>query len=228
MTYSSEVLADSPVLYFQGENNLTNSGSLSTGVTNGGVAYATGKVGNAVSLNSTNYWAATSTDTYYNNQVFTLEAWFKITNNGTAYYTIMRRSGTQHVILRIRGEAGGNNGLGELYLANSGGVISAMTTMRLDDGNWHHIAVVVDRVATTVKLYVDGSLNKTVSHNAQTASLSATNFFGQEPAGGERFNGLLDEVAVYPTALSAERITAHYNAGTGPTVSYFRGWGQPV
>ena len=86
-----------------------------------------------------------------------------------------------------------------------------------NNGQWHQ--VVATQGADGMKLYVDGQL---VASNAVTG---AQNYTGYWRVGGDRswnstsnyFNGTIDEVAVYPTVLSAQRVAQHYKA-TGRTL----------
>jgi Concanavalin A-like lectin/glucanases superfamily len=80
-----------------------------------------------------------------------------------------------------------------------------------NDGQFHH--VVFTRSGTTLNLYIDGvdrtgSVFSTVDFVATTTSLR----LGGDSNGVNFMDGWLDEVAVYSTQLSAARVLAHYNA----------------
>jgi len=80
------------------------------------------------------------------------------------------------------------------------------------DGGWHHLAVAV--TGTTATAYVDGvpvgSARFTAS--ALNTVTNGTLWVGASTDGGGPFYGGLDEVAVYPTALTAAQVVAHYAA----------------
>lgn len=86
------------------------------------------------------------------------------------------------------------------------------TVPRLDDGRWHH-AVFSFPGGTSAAIYIDGvvALNNA---NALVAPLAVTQRrldIGSSFTFGDRFwNGGLDEVAIYPTALTLQQIAAHY------------------
>lgn len=84
------------------------------------------------------------------------------------------------------------------------------------DGLWHHVVVTQD--ATGVTLYVDGSAVAAAAWtSSQLAGYAETTALGHcagDCADDQFFSGTLDEVAVYDTALSAERVTAHFDAAT--------------
>jgi len=74
---------------------------------------------------------------------------------------------------------------------------------------WDHVAGVYTAAATS--LYVNGALQQTVGATALTGPQSV--FLGRTQANGQPLpGGSLSEVAIYPTALSAARLLAHFNA----------------
>ena len=82
------------------------------------------------------------------------------------------------------------------------------------DGWWHLVGTYDGQ---TLHLYLNGTLgssSQTVTLNSvQRGPLSA---YPQPLLLGDQFNGLLDEVAVYSSALSQSQVQAHFNAaGTG-------------
>lgn len=96
-----------------------------------------------------------------------------------------------------------------------------------NNGAWHH--VVASQSAAGLKLYIDGNL---IGTNPQTA---AQDYTGYWRAGGDNtwgsaspwFNGKLDEVAIYGTALTESVVDQHFALGTGapppnvtPTASF--------
>jgi|CXWL01.1.fsa_nt_gi hypothetical protein len=98
----------------------------------------------------------------------------------------------------------------------------------LNDGNWHHAAVV--RSGQSLKLYVDGSLSAQAT-GSDVASISNGNDFklGRSLAGvSDRFapNASYDELWVYDSALSADEVSNLFNAkdtGGGGKSLFFNG-----
>jgi hypothetical protein len=79
-------------------------------------------------------------------------------------------------------------------------------------GAWQHVVAVYD--GSTVKLYVNGS--QVASDTPQLPMLRNTGaplILGDRGYTGWDYNGLLDEVAVYTTALSAADVQSHYANG---------------
>ncbi len=96
---------------------------------------------------------------------------------------------------------------------------SVVSTNSLCPGKWTHVAATYD--GTNLKMYIDGSLQSTVnwpgSFYAGTHDLSIGACVGNVSAGSgvSFFNGRIDEVSLYNTALSASQISDIYTAGRG-------------
>lgn len=119
-----------------------------------------------------------------------------------------------------------------IYMENSGrirfGVYTGSTeTIRspqaLNDGAWHHI--VATQSSSGLALYVDGvRVGRSGVTTAQAYSgvwrIGGDNLSGwpNQPS-SSFFNGLIDETAIYPTALSQTRVAQHYIAAGGALVT---------
>lgn len=118
-----------------------------------------------------------------------------------------------------------------LYMSSLGRIVlgvgtttkyTAVTPLSYNDNAWHHVVGTYTQ-AGGLRIYVDGTLRVTNS-NTPTASPNYTGRWraGAEdlsawtPTGATYFVGQLDEIAVYSSALSAARVTAHYNAAYQP------------
>jgi hypothetical protein len=106
------------------------------------------------------------------------------------------------------------------YGITSGGVRQTVSTpATYNNGAWHHVVATQD--ATGMKLYVDGVLRA----SAAFTNPDAYNGFWRVGGGNltswpgaptsPALGGTQDETAVYLTALTPERIAAHYAAGNG-------------
>ena len=102
-------------------------------------------------------------------------------------------------------------GSGGLQLRDNGTVVASTGNELpvLTDGSWHQIGYSYDVTSHAVVLYLDGVAVGTASGVALAGS--GAPFL-------TTFNGGIDEVAIYPAALPAARIAAHFTAGmaTGP------------
>lgn len=220
-------MADAPLGYWRldtatGFNEATASNNTLVGTP----TLVPGKDGNTawsvnqnVAINLTgNYQDFTADNT------FSVEAWFKRgISSAPSYPTIWRRDGNgRTALVRMRDSAftPDNTGPGrvEVYLSNGTTSTNFYTTARYDDNQWHHLVMTVSGTgATAGKLYIDNVLVNTFNNPGNLSYLSSAGSSaivagGPDPSNGEGWAGGIDEIALYGTALSAARITAHYNA----------------
>ena len=92
-----------------------------------------------------------------------------------------------------------------------------ISTSSVADGNWHHVVGVRDSV--NINLYLDGSLIDSTADTTDT-SIDSTNplLIGAGTTVntgviGNFFEGLIDEVSIWDTALSSDAVTEIYNSG---------------
>jgi hypothetical protein len=89
---------------------------------------------------------------------------------------------------------------------------------------WSHVVAVW--TGSAARLYVNGQLadstNAADRSGNYLASPSATFSVGAYDSGLSPYNGLVDEIAFYPTALAPARILAHFQAATSPTAGAYR------
>ncbi len=78
----------------------------------------------------------------------------------------------------------------------------------LANGNWHHIAFV--RKGTTLRFYVDGVLDLTVSSN-QNFNNPAKITLGNIVCGGQNFGGSMDEIRIWNVSRTANEINEKMN-----------------
>jgi MSHA biogenesis protein MshQ len=107
-------------------------------------------------------------------------------------------------------------------LDNAGGTAQTLTgTVRAFGANtWHHIAITWDFTAHTMFIYVDGVQDATRNNAAVTSTVNYGTFFIGDsqttrytnPNRGNSANGVIDEVRVYASALTAAQITTDMNA----------------
>ena len=81
------------------------------------------------------------------------------------------------------------------------------------DGSLHHMVATYDSVTGLKSIYLDGELIGQVNLGAGlliTSGGLANAFIGSSGGGSEPWSGLIDEFAIYRTALTAEEIAEHY------------------
>lgn len=101
-----------------------------------------------------------------------------------------------------------DNGTAAEAAYTAGGVLSV--------GAWAHVAVVYH--GTDIRIYVDGALAENGNNNPKTYSSGIYDGTAEIRVGGRDgsanyFDGLIDEVAIFDRALSADEIADIYNDG---------------
>jgi hypothetical protein len=220
--YDALVLAFSPGCYWrmgEASGNLADSaptpdndiatkhGSPTYGVT-GAIA---GDADKAISLagNAADYFEVANSASVDTGDVFSIVAWIKKAANGSLM-TIAARP-AQGFELDI-------DTANKLHLAKSWSGTVALSTTTITDTNWHQVAATKN--GATVHLYID-SVDVTDPVNPSTVIVANHGVIqiGRHPVAADYpWNGSLDEIAVFPTALTAASITALYNAGIGSVV----------
>lgn len=211
LTYAQEVLADSPIAFWRlGESSGTTAtdsvGSYPMTYVGSPTLGVTGAVpGNTAITTAAGKYAIRNSAVLTGAMPFTLEAWIKTTSPGKNILVVGKTTNkSSGIATDINGKAVCfGNGNAQTYY-------SAVSSASVNDGNWHHIVGVIRD--TGYEIYVDGSLSGSyaVSRGASTDYNQAV--IAGWLAGVDNHIGFIDECAVYPTALSAARIAAHYAA----------------
>jgi hypothetical protein len=222
-TYSATVLADKPVAYWRMSEmtgtataDATNNGN--NGRYDGIVMLAqpgplAGDGGTAIALDgSTGAVVVPSSSNLQVNWV-TIELW------------INKRADSEFGVYMAKNVAGaGGAGTGWFQLLNdhhNGGlqfrvtgdadpILVSKTT--LDLNTWYYVVATYDGV--TAKLYINGKLDSTLPAVVSPAQTADPLYIGRR-ADGFFTNALIAEVAIYPKALSAGQIAAHWKAASG-------------
>jgi hypothetical protein len=94
-----------------------------------------------------------------------------------------------------------------------------VSTISVNDARWHHVAGVYD--GSSLKFYVDGQLDQTVSTSGNVSTNSYPVYFGENAeATGRHWNGSLYDVRVYNRAISPDEVSQLYSGGfTGVTIT---------
>ena len=227
--YARNVLSNGPSLYWRlDEATGTSAADLSGNLDNG--RYGTGDTlgasgaisdgttppDPAVTTNGGDSAVMVSTNRTASLPAFSLEAWFATSHSGgkiIGFGDSASATGSQDNDKELYFSADGSLNFG--VYNNEKDVISAPPSLHLTDGAWHHVVAV--QGASGMALYVDGSL---VASNSVSTNQSYSGYW--HVAGdtswsnnGNDFSGSLDEVAVYPYALSAAQVSSDYLIGTG-------------
>ena len=181
---------------------------------------------NSVSFDGTNDYIDLGTSSTLNpTSSLTLSTWIYINGSGTGSLpTIYSSSKTSNGISGGIALAYTSNKI-RFYLDTTGssGWVFAESNSTMSTGQWYHLVGTWD--GSTVTLYIDGTAQST------TASASTIGYNTGFPATIGRystnyFQGLVDEVALFDSALSSSNITAIYNSGVPADITSLNpvGW----
>ncbi|MEV4874805.1 LamG domain-containing protein [Streptomyces cyaneofuscatus] len=221
--YPARVKADGATLYWRYDEGTStfahdSSGNLNNGFLRNAPAYrqtpaAVAGPSTAIGFNGTNQYA-------YSNRLhpaparFSVETWIKTTTTRggkiIGFGNLTQQNSTRHdkhVYMRNDGRL--------TFGVYSGSARTVATTGAYNDGQWHH--VVATQGPSGMALYVDGQLR--ASNILYSTNENAPGYWR---VGGDNlaswpnrptsnfFAGQIDETAVYPTALTASQVSAHY------------------
>ncbi|MEU9759259.1 LamG domain-containing protein [Streptomyces sp. NPDC047987] len=226
--YPARVLSDGASLYWRyDEGTSTFAADTGSGRSNGFLrnspAYrqtpaAVAGPSTAIGFNGSNQYAY-SNKRHPHPARFSVETWIRTTTAKggriIGFGNVTMQNSTQfdkHVYMRDDGRL--------VFGVYNGGARTITTPAAYNNGAWHH--VVATQGTGGMALYVDGKLR--ASNSSYTVN---QNYSGYWRVGGDNLNnwpgrptsnffaGQVDETAVYPTALSASTVSAHYALRTG-------------
>lgn len=129
-------------------------------------------------------------------------------------------------------QTGAGNDIRWGYLDGSGHIglqagdgASIVSTVPINDGQWHHIAMTRDAASGQVNLYIDGALNVSGTSDvglktSRFFTIGATTIVANDSVtrtGATYFNGSLDDVRIYNSILGASEIASLGKVPAAPT-----------
>jgi len=190
------------------------SGNNNNGTAYNGATFSTdARVGSqSGSFDGTNDYISLANVSSLRPAFFSVEAWIKATPFRTTGHSIFSSWDPQYAgfIFAITTE-----GEIKLDIADFAGHRNiAITTESYDDNTWHHVAGTYD--GSCIRVYVDGvekgNLAWTYSPGYSTSNKASIGARSLSSTSDTYFNGLIDEVAMYNRALTADEIMGHYTA----------------
>ncbi len=156
---------------------------------------------------------------------FSISAWFKTSVDSSMSIVTKQSSSSPYAGYNVQTSVGGyiffqlvNN-----YGTNS---IEIRTTNNTNysDGNWHHVVTTYDgsSSASGVRIYFDGiSQSLTTNQDSLSSSIvtSTPLQVGSRNNAAQFFNGSIDEVKIYNSALSAYQAKLDYNTASALAIS---------
>jgi len=220
--YSQVILSDTPAAYWKLDETVGTSAADSAGTatgtyTNGPLLNQTSGVkhaNTAVTFDGTDDQVAMGdVHDFAGTASFSIELWLNPTAPTGVYRRVIAKeisgrawwmelastaSGIPNRLNFVREDAGGSSDV-----VRSSGALQA--------GTWYQVVGTYD--GTTMKMYVNGSLTDSAASSRSIENHSQPFTIGRSSGGGSPYGGLVDEVAVYSSALTAQQVSEHYNAG---------------
>jgi hypothetical protein len=177
-----------------------------------GAIFTNGKIGKALSFDGVNdYVDIPSSASMSGWTAGTIEMWLYLNSTPTTYvatYADIRQSDTYRIHTAFYSTAKPRIAL----ISEGGANIIAESPEPLSLNTWYHVVGTFDASTDESKIWVNGVLKKTNTTaftNLVTTANDYINMGGRK--GTSSFNGSIDEVKVYPYALTPEQISANYN-----------------
>ncbi len=219
-TYEAAVGADLPVAWWRFEETAgTNAADSAGGTFPGQYAnVALGQASAAPALGYAGVFNGVNSSVYVPDiGTFTnlsLEAWIRFDSLpptwSAIYNTDAFAPGKSH--WQVVGSADGSQATLEWAL----GFADLDNDFNFTTGPWYHVVSTYDAASGSGLLYLNGALVQTLFTVPGLITELTEGQLGSWDAQTRFLNGALDEVAVYGTALSAERVLAHYTAAAVP------------
>ena len=223
---SDAALTSSPLEYWDfngdvlaGVDNANNDGTILSN--NGGTsAYVAGKFGQAIDLESTgaaNAWVSVddADNTFdMDNDIGTVSLWFQVESFDRGWQALVTAG--EGDAWRIHRQS--SNQRLQINVGNAGVVNSPDVTVNgVGDGAWHHIAFSND-AANGTQVWFDGNL--TANANLRNTTGNGLPFaIGNNANDLNRgWDGLIDDVAYWDTALTDADVQQIWNGGNGASI----------
>ena len=158
-----------------------------------------------------------------NRNKLTLECWFKTSTNDAHQYLFDRRNGQDVFYMYIDHENDTLRG----RILTSGTTSELSSTTVVNDGKWHHVALVYDGAysgSTTTaahKLYIDGKLEAEELSSGTIYSGTIPLLFGSRYSNDHFLNGEMDEIRMFAAAKTQAEIRADMFTAEGTNLTHY-------
>lgn len=199
------------ISWWGGDNNALDIIGDNDGTLVNGTTYSAGVVGQAFDLDGTDDYVqvASPSGLPLGNSPRTMMIWFRTPKDLSIYTeSSLIQYGTPSNYCMF-GLITSGNAPGKLYFYGHNADLAGTTTVL--PNTWYHGAITYD--GTTVRLYLNGQEEASGARTLNTAINTEGLTMGYRSV-GSRWQGELDEPAIFNRALSAEEIAAIYNAGS--------------
>ena len=221
--------------WWKGEGNVVDGAGNANGYVTNGAGYGAGVIGTGFNLDGISNRVVVPNATSLNfgtNQDFSMEVWIQAQPTPGNYlgYTVIADKAYPRDASSVVGWMfylrNGRPGflMSQAPMTTGGASYWEASSPNLQDGQFHHLAVTVDRSSTTGgRLYVDGVVVLTFNPVPEIGNLSSAAPLRignhNNPDLKCNFKGIIDELSVYNRELTSLDITAIYQtSGAGKVV----------
>lgn len=216
------------IAWWKGEGNALDAVSGFDGAVQGAMGYAAGKVGQGFSLDGNDDWVSVTNSAlnFGPGADFSIEGWIKPITATTTYdvqmildkrvTTIYDDGALGYALYLVGGRLGCQLADAPLQSYNYSAYGPAGIDLRAD-GNYHHVAMTIDRDNSTsgLKLYVDGAevLSQAATHPGDLSNDGPLRI-GEHATVFAPFKGIIDELSIYNRVLTPQEVQSIFAAGS--------------
>jgi hypothetical protein len=189
------------------------SGKGNNGTISGATWATTGVFGQALSFNGTNSWVTVNdSSSLHLSSAMTLEAWVKPTAAAANWTAVMIKERTNGLAYGMYAADGANQPpAAYVDSANTDYDSNGMSALAVN--GWSFLTATYD--GSHLDLYVNGTLINALTVSGAITSSTGALRIGGDSIWGEYFQGLIDNIRVYSTALNQGQIRSDMNTPVG-------------
>ena len=205
MSFVFAALADDTISYYALENLTDSSGNGYTLTNNGATSGATGILDDAYSFDGTNDYMSSAPS--FSSNTISISFWAKSDTTNADKVIVMISDGSSNNMFGVYVLSDGTL---QVYDRRDGSTYSDGGSSY--DTGWHHY--VITHTGSTGTLYKDGSSVLVAASDSNSVDWSTLHIGKKTDVSSYYFDGVIDEVAVFDVALTADNVTYLYNSGS--------------
>lgn len=155
------------------------------------------------------------------NGSFSISFWINTTKSSNSDYIISKYEDADNRIIIYTFAAGQNPAL-VIEKSTNQATIGFEFEPAINDGYWHHIVIIIDRIHNTLYGYQDGIKINHLYHmgsvTADASNIGDLRFAGR--SGQDHFDGILDEIRIYKKVLSKKEVNYLYRSPSVEILSH--------
>lgn len=200
--------------------SMVDAVSRTPGVAEGAPSWVIGPRGAALQFNGTNQSIDTGLNASANfpNTTFTVSLWVATTASGGYIFSKLHSGVFTGWAIGIGQVTANKIAVLTKQTGSSTNCVARASQSSITDGAWHHVAAVITTDSSvsgnnSAQIYIDGRLDQaSLSVSGVSDGSSSSNLFIAKRNGGSYSACSIDEIRIYPRALSADEIKELYEA----------------